>query len=184
MRWTGFKKRVGLTHPYCEVSWSAAHESSSACVPQTLAALLTLGCLYLLQSCLFFLWAINIKTQVRQLPFVVIELKFLQAEDNSCRESKWLTMSRWGTRLCTFSLSVIQFFTSVADTCLCAAWLSVPWPAWSAPLFMYILLVLAQIGVRVGLYVKEFKFRCLTTCTVCETSEPNPSHLLHKGMPS
>lgn len=67
---------------------------------------------------------------------------------------------------------------------LCAARFSICLRAKSVPLFMYILIWCLHKSVRVGLYVKELKFRCLTTCTVCETSEPNPSHLLHKGMPS
>lgn len=46
------------------------------------------GMFLLIEKLSLFLSAINIKTQVRQLPLVVMELKFLQAEDNSCRESK------------------------------------------------------------------------------------------------
>lgn len=110
---------------------------------------------------------------------------FLWVGDNSCPESRsaWLWASE-GLAFALWEHLSCVFFTSVADTCLCAARLSVCLRAQSIPLFMYILLWCLHKSVWVGLYVKELKFRCLTTCTVCETSEPNPSHLLHKGMPS
>lgn len=180
-----------MVTPHRAVCWSAPHEWTSwtfGARHKLLRPSLVLDvCIY--YKCSLFLSPVHIKTQVRQLRSVVRELTYcmrisVSGGQQLSRVKIWLTMSGWGTRLCTLRTSVIRFFTSVADTCLCAAWLSVCLRAQSELLFMYILLWCLHKSVWVGLYVKELKFRCLTTCTVCETSEPNPSHLLHKGMPS